>query len=212
MRRVTLITLIIFSLTNLSFGQTIQEIFKALPLSYTGELTTEAKDSLIEQGTYTIPGGDSDETMKVDYSAEKDYIRLDYYYTTGQSGFIVIELRRFQKADGSFVVVYSKYGGAERAYDQDSLLTFDYENGTLKQNENLGLPENLKTRAFLKDNLPDSLKEENITLSTSYNLKPKETNGVEYEVDPQSDQFTKWIKTERILFVWNGKRFEKRKE
>lgn len=212
MRRVTLILLITFSLTNLSFGQTIQEIFKSLPLNYTSELTTGAKDSLIEQGTYTIPDGDSDETMKVDYSAEKNYIRLYYYYTTGQRGFIVIELRRFQKTDGSCVVVYSKFGGAERAYDQDSLLTFDYENGTLKQNENLGLPENLETRAFLKDNLPDSLKGEKITLSTSYNLKPKETNCIEYEVDPQSDRFNEWIKTERILFTWNGKRFEKREE
>ena len=208
MRRITLVILLTFSLIELSWGQTIQEIFKSLPLEYTVDLTNEAKDSLIKNGTYTIPGGDSIETMKVDLSAQKDYIRLEYYFTSGQDGFIVIELRKFQKSDGSIIVVYSKFGGARNAFDQHSLLTFDYNNGTFKLDEHLGLPETIETKAFLKDNLPDSLKM--ITLSTSYNLYPDEANCVEYELNPQTDQFDEWIKTNKIAFMWNGERFKKK--
>lgn len=211
MRRELLTILLILSLTNLSFGQAIQEIFKSLPLEYTPELTSEAKDSLIQNGTYTFPGGDSREIMKADYLAEKDYIKLWYYFTTGQSGFIVIELRKFQKTDDSPVVVYSKFGGARRAFDQHSLLTFDYTKGSLILNENLGLPETIATREFLKDNIPNSLKTEKITLNTSYNLAPEELNSVEYQIDLQTDQYDEWIITDSFLFTWNGKRFEKRK-
>lgn len=211
MRRLTLVILLILSLKGLSFGQTIYEIFKSLPLEYTPELTTEAKDSLMEIGTYTIPGGDSLETMKADYSTENGYIRLEYYFTTGQSGFIVIELRKFQKTDGSAIVVYSKFGGAMRAFDQHSLLTFEYKDETLKQNKNLGLPETIETKEFLKDNLPDILNKEKITLSTSYDLN-SENNCIEYEINPQTNQFDEWIKTDSYSFIWNGERFEKRKK
>lgn len=212
MRRETLTILLILCLTVVSYGQTIQEIFKTLPLDYTPELSTEAKDSLIQNGIHTIPGGDSIETMKADYSAEMDFIRLEYYFTTGQSGFIVIELRKFQKIDGSTVVVYSKYGGARRAFDQHSLLTFNYAVKSLKLSENIGLPKTIETSDFLKDNLPDSLNSEKITLSTSYNLNPEEVNSIQYEINPQTDQFDKWIKTERFLYKWNGERFEKIKK
>jgi len=173
MIKVLFILLLTVCLSYGALGQTIQEIFKALPLSYTLELSNETKNLLMEEGNCTMPNGDSLETMSVDYLTEKDYIKLQYYFTTGQSGFIVIELKKFQKIDGAPIVVYSKFGGTPSAYEQHSLVTFDYKNGTLLANKNLGLPETLETAAFLKDNLPDSLKEEKISISTNYNLNPK---------------------------------------
>ncbi|WP_288369384.1 hypothetical protein [uncultured Algoriphagus sp.] len=163
----------------------------------------------MEEGNYTMPNGDSLETMSVDYLTEKDYIKLQYYFTTGQSGFIVIELKKFQKIDGTPIVVYSKFGGTPSAFEQHSLVTFDYKNGTLLANKNLGLPETLETAAFLKDNLPDGLNEEKISVSTSYNLNPGKSNQVEYEISPQSDQFDPCIETKILTFEWNGQRFQK---
>ncbi len=210
MRREILTVLLIFSLTNLSFAQSILEIFKSLPLEYTLELSNEAKASLMERGNYTFPGGDSIETMEAEFLAQKDFLRIAYYFTTGQSGFIVIELRKFQKIDGSLIVVYSKFGGTRRAFEQHSLLTFDYNNGTFKLNKNLGLPENIESEEFLKDNLPDSFKGDRTMLSYSFNLEPEETNGIAYEINSQTNQFDELIKTNRFLFIWNGTRFEKK--
>jgi len=208
MKQLALVVLL--TLTSLSFGQTIQEIFKSLPLDYTFDLSNDAKDSLIKNGIYTVPGGDSIETIEVEYRAKKDFISLTYYFTTGQSGFSVVEIRKFQKTDDTPIVVYSKYGGAMRAFDQHSLLTFDYKNGILTRNRNLGLPETIETKEFLKDSLPDDLNNDNFTLSTSYDLMPEEPNCVEYQINPQSNLYDEWIKTFKYSFLWNGEKFKRR--
>jgi hypothetical protein len=211
MKKQLLTLLIFFTMTCLSFGQRIEEVFKAFPLDYLPELTVEAKDSLIQNGTYAIPGGDEIESLKCDYTSEKDFIQLIYSYPTGQSGFFIIELRKFQKIDGSLAVVYAKFGGTRSAYDQHTLLTFDYQNKLLTLNENLGLPETIEPYQFLKDNLPDSVKTESINLNTSYNLVSDEANSIEYLISPETSQSEEWIKTDRFLFTWNGERFEKSK-
>lgn len=196
-------------MTCLSLGQSIEEIFRAFPLAYATELTLEAKDSLMQNGTYTFPGGDEVESWKCDYASEKDFIRLIYSFPTGQSGILIIELRKFQKIDGSLAVVYAKFGGTQRVYDQHTLLTFDYQDISLRLNENLGLPETIEPYQFLKDNFPDSVKTESRNLNTSYNLVPEEANSVEYLVNPETNQSEELIKTDRFLFTWNGVRFEK---
>lgn len=205
----TLVILFSLSLASSALGQTIQEIFKTLPLEYAPSLTIEAKDSLIEKGTYTFPDGDSIETMKASYLAQEDYLRLTFYFTTGQNGFSVIELRKFQRLNDSLVVVYSKYGGGRWAYDQHSLFTFDYHNGTLLKNTTLGLPETIETKGFLKENIPDSLKADELTLNTSYDLNPEDCKCVRYQVNPTLERYDPWIETKTISFIWNGERFIK---
>ncbi|MCB0712339.1 MAG: hypothetical protein KDD67_08435 [Ignavibacteriae bacterium] len=212
MKRHTLTILLFAAATNFSCGQTIQEIFKSLPSEYSLELTVEAKDSLMQYGTYTFPGGDSIETVQCDYHTEKDFIEIVLSFTTGQRAFAVIQLKKFQKIDGSIVVVYAKYGGLPAAFDQHSLLTFDYVDDSLKRNEHLGLPETIETSEFLKEDLPDSVEADKITFNTSYDVNPLEANSIEYLIDPQTSQFDDWIKTNRFSFRWNGETFEKMKE
>jgi hypothetical protein len=212
MKKQLLTLLFFFTMTCLSLGQSIEEIFRAFPLAYATELTLESKDSLIQNGTYTYPGGDEVESWKCDYASEKDFIRLIYSFPSGQSGVIIIELRKFQKIDGSLAVVYAKFGGTRSAYYQHTLLTFDYQDRSLTLNENLGLPKTIEAFQFLKDNLPDSVKTESRNLNTSYNLVSAEANSVEYLVNPETDKSEEWIKTNRFLFTWNGVRFEKSKK
>ena len=195
--------------TNYCFGQTIQEIFKSFPSTYIPEMTNEAKDSLLENGTYIFPKAeDYMETMKADYRTENNYIKLQYFFPDGPSGFFIIELKKFQKNDGTPIVVYSKFGGSPKAFDQHILLTFSYENNTLEPIENLGLPKSIKTKEFLKEKILDSLDGKKLNMNTSYSLKTNDNNCVEYNIYPEVNAYHEWVKTEKFSFKWNGERFE----
>jgi len=191
---------------NLSFGQTIEELFSVLPSEYTPYLSITGKDSLLKFKTYTIPGGDSVETLEVTFSEEVDvdFIRLDYLFTTGQNGFISIQLRKFVKNNGDVVLVYSRHSGMKRAFDQYELLTFDNLKGQLFLIKNLGLPETTPIRLFLKSNSPESLN--SMTLSTGYDLNPDLPNSVEYYLYPETD-FDNWIEKDKIIYTWDGNKF-----
>jgi hypothetical protein len=143
--------------------------------------------------------------MEVHLSEENnDDIQLDYFFTTGQNGFISIEVRKFEKKNGAVVLVYAKYSGMKKAFDQYSLLTFDYSQGQLFINRNLGLPETLPQSEFLNVNIPDSER-----LSTGYNLNSDQPNSIDYFINPHTDEEEKWIKMERIIYTWDGNKFSR---
>ena len=211
MKRQIIILLMLFSLIKLSFGQTIEELFKVLPSEYTPQLSATGKDSLLKFTTYTIPGGDSLDNEEIHLTKNRDdFIQLNYEYTTGQNGFIQIELRKFKKKSGGAVLVYAKFGGMKMAFDQHSLLTFGYSKGRLYINNNLGLPETIPQSAFLNTNLPDNAKSQ--TLSTGYDLNSDKPNSIDYFIHPETDEEVEWIKRERIIYTWDGNRFEKMTE
>ncbi len=201
--------LFLFLSASLSYGQSMEEIFRILPSEYTPKLTASSKDSLLQFGLYTIPGGDSIETMKCLYTSDTNQIQLEYNFSTGQSGFIRIELGKFKNIEGETVIVFSKYGGLSRSFNQHKLLTFDYFKGRLILNKKLGLPETIPTKEFLKDDFPDSLKSHKIVLSSSYDLNPEEFNSIAYEIYPQTQKLANWVKTYTFLFIWSGEEFIK---
>ena len=194
---------------NYCFGQTIQEIFKSFPSTFIPEMTNEAKDSLLENGTYIFPKAeDYMETMKADYRTKNNYIRLQYFFPDGPSGFFIIELKKFQKNDGTPIVVYSKFGGSPKAFDQHILLTFSYENNSLEPIENLGLPKTIETKEFLKEEILDSLDGKKLKMNTSYSLKTNDSDLLEYNIYPEIAPYYEWVKTEKFSYIWNGERFE----
>ena len=87
----------------MSYEQSMESIFNLLPPESTPELNSEQKKILLKNKEYIIPNGDSLETVK--YSLEIDetnqYLRYEYYFTTGQKGFNSYEIRKFKKKDGS---------------------------------------------------------------------------------------------------------------
>ena len=171
-------------------------------------MTNEAKDSLLENGTYIFPKAeDYMETMKADYWAKNNYIRLQYYFPDGPSGFFIIELKKFQKNDGTPIVVYSKFGGSPKAFGQHILLTFSYENNSLEPIENLGLPKTIETKEFLKEKILDSLDGKKLKMNTSYSLKTNDSDRLEYNIYPEIDPYYEWVKTEKFSYIWNGERF-----
>jgi len=200
MKKYCCIISFVLSFVNLSSGQTIAELFNALPNDYTPQLLKSSKDSILQYKTFTIPGGDSDDTEEITLSEEnEDFIRLDYLYTTGQNGFMTIELRRFINKNVDIVLVYSRHSGMKKAFDQYELLTFDYYNGQLSLNNNLGLPKTIPQSFFVNTSQ---------TLSTGYNLNSNELNSIEYYIvpDPFSDDT---IRTEKIIYRWDGNKFNR---
>jgi hypothetical protein len=200
----------IFLIAN-SFGQSITEIFKVLPLEYTPELTLTGKDSLIIFGEYFFPDADSIETMKCDLVIDaKEDIQINYSFTTGQSGFIVVELKKFVKQNGEVIVVVSRYSGTRRVYEQDFLKAFNLINNKLYESKMIQLPSHVELKDFIKPNTPDSLIEKiKNNISMGYNLNSENGEGVEYTAYLQDDSFDEWLSTTSIIFTWNGNSFRK---
>ena len=117
-------------------------------------------------------------------------------------------MKKFQKNDGTPIVVYSKFGGSPKAFDQHILLTFSYENKSLEPIENLGLPKTIETKEFLKEKILDSLNGEKLRMSTNYSLQTNDSNCVEYNIYPEIDPYYELVKTEKFSYIWNGERFE----
>jgi hypothetical protein len=206
-----LILFVGLSLVSSSFGQSIQDLFKILPLQYTPDLTISARDSLLQFNSYTIPGGDTLSTEEVSITERQDdFLQLNYGFTTGQKAFIIIELRKFVKRNGDIVVVYAKFGGMQKAFDQHALVTFDYHGKQLVLNKGLGLPETISPTAFLKPNTTDHAKASTITLSTGYRLHSDESNSIEFFVHPETEESASWLDTEAVIYTWDGDRFKKR--
>ncbi|WP_026965990.1 hypothetical protein [Algoriphagus terrigena] len=211
MKRLKFILLFLVLLSEYSVGQSMEEVFKSIPINYTPELSSGGKDSLIHFGVYTIPGGDTLSTMEIAVTESKpDFIQFNLYFSTGQKMFSITEIRTFKKKDGSTIVVFAKSGGLQRAFDQYSLLTFEYSDGDVVLSRELGLPETIAWNEFLKSNLPDSLKLQEMTLSTSYDLYPQTSNAIAYLLNPQTQQFNDWIGEVEFLYVWNGNKFERK--
>lgn len=212
-KQILFILLLLFSAIPLE-AQTIEEIFHSLPAAYTPELTETAKDSLVQFNSYSIPGDDPREIMKVSIiEKDEDFMRLQYYFTTGQRAFINIEIRVFTNRDGEPLIVYARYGGLPKAFDQHMLTTFNYSNGSLTRTIEKLLPETIAAREFLKPEFVENFDSELQEISTGYDLDPEEKNSIEYKLEPQFI-FGKdhWIHTYSIFFRWNGEIFEKREK
>ena len=188
------------------------EIFHLLPADCTPELDSKQKDTLLKNGEYALPGGDSMETLKYTISSMGSpfYLQYEYSFTTGQRGFLAFELKKFTRKDGSILIVFSRYGGVPVDAHQQELIVFDYKNKKLIPNkENLLLRE-VPIKYYLKNNTPDSVtsKIKNI-MNASYSLNSENPNSISFNLFPvvPVEQLEKYILGDSMSFTWNGKAF-----
>ena len=213
MRLLLLIILIIFSLGD-SLAQTMTSIFRQLPIECTPGLSGKQRDTLIIKGDYILPG-DSLETVKysIDTSGTKDYLRYEYNFTTGQSGFIVFELRRFQKENGKKFIVFSRYGGLRHNYYQHELKIFDIENDCLTENASQALlPREVGINNFVKEQTPEAteIKIEK-AVSSCYQLYPEVESQIEWAIFPEySHEYDQFVLGLTLTFTWTGNSFERK--
>ena len=205
-----LLVLLIASYYHLS-GQNIEAIAKMLSPELLPKLTESRIDSLLTDGHYIIPGGDTIVTEQ--YHVEQygdEYLKLTFSFDPGPSGYFIIELRRFNRVNGSPIVVYTKWGGGRRVYDQHNLLVFEYEEDKLVESKTVVLPKKLSDLDYYQSNLPDSVDQTQLKAgSTSYDLNPERVNGVSYNAN--GSQHLEWFNDSCCAYIWNGKEFEKSK-
>lgn len=215
MKQLILLLTVYFTLPGLTVhGQTMTSFFRQLPIDWTPSLSTMQKDSLLQKGDYVIPGGDSLNTSKysVDTSSS-DYLRCEYYFTTGQKAFIRYELRRFTKTDGKQFIVYSKYGGMEKAYSQVDLKIFYIVDGRIKEDANQKLlPNKVPIKEFLKQGAPAFTKTDLQKVANDcYDLSPEVQNHIVFRIAPNgSTDFEQWILGYTMSFTWNGSTFKQK--
>jgi hypothetical protein len=208
--RLTLIVLLSF-ISQISFGQTIRDLFLTLPDHYMPQLSKTAKDSLLRFNTYIFPGGNSIETKKCTFSAETDdHLIVEYGYTTGQQDFKIFQLRKILKSDGTPCVIFARYEGLDRSFVQQGLYVFAYKNNTLVKDPSIILPETVSVKEFFKAGTSDAtIKQHEKVISTSYDLKPTGFDAIEYLAFPQSEMEYDLLETEVIRYTWDGKGFKR---
>ena len=214
MKIILIINLFFLSGINL-FGQSMTEIFRLLPADCTPELDSNQRDTLLKNGEYILPGGDSMETVKytIDRTASPFYLHYVYDFTTGQRAFLSFELKKFTRKDGSILFIFSRYGGVPVDAQQQELIVFDYKNKKLIPNkENLLLKE-VPIKHYLKNNPPDSIvsKIKNV-MNSSYSLNSENPNSISFNLFPivPFEELQKYILGRSISFTWNGKKFVKK--
>ena len=191
------------------------EIFRLLPPDCTPELNSKQRDTLLKNGEYILPGGDSLETIEyeLDSSGFSDYLRYGFHFTTGQNAFLSIELRKFRRNDGRILIVYSRVGGMLRAYDQHEIFIFDYKDSKLTVSKQKLLPVNVLIKDFLKKGTPDSIaKKIKSYVMTTYRLDPENPNTISYNLFPGAplDDMEKYLLSDSMSFTWNGRSFTRK--
>ena len=197
-------------------GQSMTSIFRLLPATCTPELNSTQKDTLLQTKEYIIPGGDTIETAKyeIEIDEAQEYLRYDYYFTTGQKGFNTYEVRKFKKKDGSLIIVFSNYGGMTKAFDQTEIYAFRYQNDKLIKIDEQLFPQRIDANIFLKPNTPDSIREKvHIYSSCSYDLSPELKDSIAYRLffEIINDENEKYLLGDTVFFTWTGESFKQGK-
>lgn len=195
-------------------SQSMATIFKLLPSTCTPELNIEERSILLNKKEYIVPGGDSLETVKysIEVDEKKDYARYEYTFTTGQAGFLIFQIRKFIKADGKSLLVFSRYGGTHFMYDQQEISVFEIHKNKLVQLKKQFLPENIETTAFIKKDCPDSIKTKLVSyVSSAYDLDPKSKNELRFRIffEVEPGEYKEWVLGDEQVFKWTGKSFTK---
>jgi hypothetical protein len=195
-----------------SYCQTIKSIFRQLPIECTPDLNNKEKEILLQKHSYTIPGGDSIET--VNYTIDdmsKDYMQYEYSFTTGQNGFNIYELKVFKSLNGSDIIIFSTYGGTRASFFQNDLKIFYLKNGHLVEDKKQRLlPQSISIDHFLKKKTPDSIKKIiEQAMSTSYFLTSERKKSIEFTIYPEYPlkEYEKWILGYSFIFTWTGNKF-----
>ena len=194
-------------------AQNMANIFRLLPSYYVYDLNRQQKDSLLKKKEY-YPPGDSIESVKynLEIDEQHQYFRCEFGFTTGQNGFSILEGRKFTKADGTHLLLLSKYGGMLHSHYQQDLQFFVIQKDRLMPIKNSLLPKEISVEQFLKKGAPDSIisKLESY-ISSNYDLSPDRRNIVSFSVFPEViiNEYEEYIAGYTMRFEWTGKNFKR---
>ena len=218
MTRKLILGLGLLLLTISDKGQSISDLFLQLPDTIVDNLTAKERAKIITNKSCHLSGNSKEE--KVVYTLEendsaKDFLRIEMTFESGQDGYETFELRSFDMQSGGKLVIYSNIGGAHDDYNQNKLIVFEYKNGKLQPSKTSYLPKEIGIKDFIKPNTPTLLINKYKQNScNAYNLR-SEGDDITYSLNDNNlydNEFnSSYIRGNSIKFIWNGKKFERKK-
>jgi len=213
-------------------GQSISEFFKLVPTEYVDSMSVADRVKLMNNDTFYPKDNDDSciEEYHLEYlDTERNFLRVESDYKTGQAAYGIIELRSFTKKNGNKILVVSNGAGIHQEFHTNEIVVFDYQKGKLQISRTASLPSHLDVNNFIKTNTPDSLKTEYLSFSGSYDLGiidgiAQDVNGktnsrplpnITYKLyDQEMDWYNidgSYLLGNTIEFIWNGDRFVRQK-
>lgn len=206
-KSIFILFLICFMPMNL-IAQEIDRDFFEFPEELIPGLTADQRDKLAQTRSFYFPKSDQREVMKYDLeTAGPDHMLIRSTMPSGQSGFFNIELRRFERGNGSYFWLYSKYGGTRSVFEQHELFGLEEINGEWERIDPPGLPVRLDNLLFAARDLTG---EELASLqfwSSYFDLKNEANDFITYLLFPTGSTQKATFFREELTFQWNGERF-----
>jgi hypothetical protein len=188
-------------------GQTLLELFAALPISYTPEFTEADKATAIEHIDVDHLLGDSSESFYATLRLADFSLQVDL--SDSGPGMFIYQLKRFFKSDGSQVVLLVKMGASRGKVDILELYQLAYEAGRFREiKEDLGLSRKLDPRLFFKESLPDSINFLQLDLNPEYLFDTGIENTIAYRLEPWDLFLEAYLLRKEVRLVWDGERFK----
>ena len=189
-------------------AQEIDRDFFEFPEELIHGLTTDQRIKLAQKRSFHFPKSDERELGKYDLETEgPDHVLMRFTMLSGQSGFFNIELRRFERVDGSYFWLYSKYGGTRSVFEQHELFGLEEIEGKWERIDPPGLPVRLDNLLFAARELTGEELASLQSWSSYFDLKNEANDFITYLLFPigstQKDTFFR----EELTFQWNGERF-----
>lgn len=208
------------SLISCNFGKekNIKHYFLQLPDSYLDDLSVQERQIILKEGNYYPAGNDEFEAIVYSlerFDRDKDFLRIEMTFETGQAGFIIYELRKFKKRKGGNIIVFSSVSGAHNMFGNNEICVFEDHNDTIKLSNINYFPKNINLNDFLKPGTPELIKNKYSEYASNCYELGYFNNNIRHQLyDAQincSDIDTSFIKGNVIEFEWTGDIFKRHK-
>lgn len=209
MRYLLLIFNFLFSFVGFSQNEIVVRAFKLLPNSYTPELTTTGKDSLIKLETYLLPGGDSLEQVQYYLTKDTNSLSIHYEFTTGQRAFRIMQIKMIQSKNNDTTILFSSFFGDHTLFNQGEFALFNLKNNNLKVLSKTNPAKSFiqNPTQFFKPNTPDSIKALTNELSIRFDIIEYKDK-ISLNFSSYSSYISDWLIKKDIFFYFNGTDFE----
>ncbi len=206
-KSILLLFLVSFMPTSL-IAQEIDRDFFEFPEELIPGLTADQRVKLAQTRSFYFPATDERELVKYDLETEGlDHILIRSTMLSGQSGFFNIECRRFERADGSYFWLYSKYGGTRSVFEQHELFGLQRVEGKWEKIDPPGLPVRLDNLLFADRELTGEELASLQSWSSYFDLTNEANDFITYLLFPTGSTQIDTFFREQLTFQWNGERF-----
>jgi hypothetical protein len=190
-------------------AQSMRNLFLMLPQECTPMLNESGRKILIKEDEFTVAA--QKEKDEIDYAidtATDNYLSYEYSANDGKGTNIIYQIKKIKINTDNYILFFTKDADTRNKSDKFVFKSYTISGNSLKENQQLYIPDNLNFSFFVKPDTPDSI-ETSIakTASCAYDLDIGSTDKVNFHVTLKSDKDKKWLTGDMMVFQWNGTMF-----